>query len=243
MSEVLEHKSVLLSTKDAIINVDESQGIIEGYFSVFGNKDSDDDIITPGAYTKTLKENYGRIKHLYQHDPWRPLSGTKNENLVLSEDSYGLRFKSTISKTSYGKDVILLHLDGVIDENSVGFRTIRSNDKGKYRELTELWLMEGSSVTWAANELARTVSAKSLDKEYLFKKMNAVSKAIRNGKYENEDLFDSLDIYFKQLQTLISNLTDTDNSTKPEIKTSTSPEIPFSDFGKALSQFTNSLKS
>lgn len=240
MSQILEYKSVLASTKDAITNVDEAKGIIEGYFSVFGNKDSDEDIILPGAYTKTLTENYGRIKHLYQHDPWRPLSGTRNNNLVLAEDSYGLKFTSTISQTSYGKDVIRLHLDGVIDENSVGFRTLRSNDKGSYRELVELKLWEGSSVTWAANELARTTSAKSLDKDYLFKKMNAVAKAIRNGKYENEDLFDSLDIYFKQLQTLISNLTD-NNTTKPEAKHSTSPVIE-KGFFEVLNTFNNSLK-
>ena len=54
--------------------------------------------------------------------------------------------------------------------------------------------------------LAVNTSAKSLNQDDLFKKMNSVTKAIRNGKYENEDLFDSLELYLKQLQTLISDL-------------------------------------
>src|SRR6056297_3427321 len=54
-------------------DVDVERRMIEGYYSVFDYKDSDGDIITPGAYTKTIKENgpsgKNRIMHLYQHDP------------------------------------------------------------------------------------------------------------------------------------------------------------------------------
>jgi len=64
--------------------------------------------------------------------------------------------------------------------------------------------------------------------------MAIVTKAIRNGKYENEDLFDSLDLYMKQLQTLISNLT---NTTKPDTIDSTLPET----VKDTIMLFTNSL--
>ena len=232
----LEYKGVHSSTKDAIVDVDEAKGIITGYFSVFGNKDSDSDIIVPGAYTKTLKENYNRIKHLYQHDPWKPLSGTKNNNLTLSQDAYGLKYESIVSKTSYGRDVIRLHLDGVIDENSVGFQTIKSEDKKGYRELQELKLWEGSSVTWGANDMAMNTGVKSMDKSGIVSKMDIVMKAIRNGKYENEDLFDSLEIYFKQLQNIIDELTKT---TKP-LESST---LPVSEVKGILTTFTNNLIS
>lgn len=233
MAGLLEYKSVFTSTKDAITNIDEKDGIIEGYFSVFGNKDSDKDIIRPGFFTKTLSENYSRIKHLYQHDPWRPLSGTAKGNLVLTQDNYGLKYKSTISKTSYGKDMILLHVDGVIDENSIGFQTTQSKElKGEDgRELIEGILWEGSSVTWGSNERALS---KSLNKDELCKKMDTVMKAIRNGKYENEDLFDSLEIYFKQLQSLLTSLT-----------TKAAEEAPKPDYGKeiadAFKQFNSQL--
>jgi phage head maturation protease len=35
---------------------DLKQGIVSGYFAVFGNKDLDGDIIAPGAFTKTIQE-------------------------------------------------------------------------------------------------------------------------------------------------------------------------------------------
>ena len=70
MKEIYQYKSIAAEVKD----IDEAKGIITGYFSVFGNIDSDGDMIMPGAYTKTLKENNRRIKHLWQHNPVYPLS-------------------------------------------------------------------------------------------------------------------------------------------------------------------------
>ena len=47
-----------------VIDADEKMGIVEGYGSVFGNVDSDGDIITKGAYRKTITENGNRVKYL-----------------------------------------------------------------------------------------------------------------------------------------------------------------------------------
>ena len=38
--------------------LDEEQGIFEGYASVFGNLDSGGDIVDPGAFARTLEENF-----------------------------------------------------------------------------------------------------------------------------------------------------------------------------------------
>lgn len=169
-----------------------------------------------GLIKKTLSENYNRVKHLYQHDPFQPLAGVKNGALKVSEDTKGLYFESTISKTSWGRDAIQLYADGVVDEHSVGFQTVKSTDKGGYREITEIKLWEGSTVTWGANDLARSKSA--LDIEGVTKKMDSVIKSIRNGKYENEEIFDNLEYYFKQLQQLFINLTNkSESSTQPEL--------------------------
>ncbi len=202
-------------------DIDEAQGRIIGYFSKFGNIDSDGDMIMPGAYTKTLKENSHRIKHLYQHNPLMPLSGVKGGKLILTEDKDGLAFDSTISKTSYGKDVIRLYMDGVIDEHSVGYSVVEKSQKSNYRELIDLRLMEGSTVTWGANEFAGTSNVKSLTKEQTVEKMGSVVKALRNGKYETEEVFDLLEIYFKQLQQNILDLSQ--KSTEP-VQTTTEPD-------------------
>lgn len=213
MNNILEYKGVNAGP-ESIKDIDVKTGTVTGYFSIFGNIDSDEDMIMPGAFAKTLSENYRRVKHLYQHDPWKPMAGTKKSNLVVKEDSKGLYFESTISQTSYGKDVILLYADGVIDEHSVGFQTIKSNDREKYRELTELKLWEGSTVTWGANDQARSKSF--FTPELLTKKMDSVIKSIRNGKFENEDIFDQLEYYFKQLQQTF--LTLTQKTTQPDPK-------------------------
>ena len=56
-----------------LLDADDKSGIVKGYGSVFGNKDSDGDIITKGAYTKTIKENGDRVRYLYQHNMDWPL--------------------------------------------------------------------------------------------------------------------------------------------------------------------------
>ena len=52
-------------------DVDAASRIVTGYFSSFGFKDSDGDIIIPGAFKKTIKERgpsgSNRIFHLWQH--------------------------------------------------------------------------------------------------------------------------------------------------------------------------------
>lgn len=193
-------------TTYGIKDIDESKGRVLGYFSIFGNVDSDGDIMLPGAFKKSLGESNRRIKHLYQHDPFRPLAGTAKGNLIVTEDKNGLIFDSTISQTTWGRDTIRLYMDGVIDEHSVGFNTVRDNKAGRHREIIEAKLWEGSTVTWGANALAGTTAIKSMTKETLFSKMGAVMKSIRNGKYENEEIFDQLELYFKQLENLIMDL-------------------------------------
>ena len=233
MKNILEYKGVNAGP-DSIKDIDEAKGVITGYFSIFGNVDSDKDVIPKGAYKKTLSENYTRVKHLYQHDPFKPLSGVKNSMLKVSEDAKGLYFESTISQTSWGRDAIKLYADGVVDEHSVGFQTIKSVDRNDYREITEIKLWEGSTVTWGANEMARSKSV--LDPATLTKKMDSVIKSIRNGKYENEEIFDNLEYYFKQLQQLFINLTNkSESSTVPD--TSVQPVEAI----KSIDNFINSL--
>ena len=39
-----------------LIDADEKSGIVKGYGSIFGNVDSDGDVINKGAYKKTINE-------------------------------------------------------------------------------------------------------------------------------------------------------------------------------------------
>lgn len=188
-----------------IKDIDTAEGRIQGYFAIFGNVDSDGDMIMPGAFKKSLQENMQRVKHLLQHDPSKPLSSIKS-GLKIKEDTTGLYFDSTITKTSWGKDTLLLYMDGVVDEHSIGYEVIRESKASNYKELHQLKLWEGSTVTFAANPEARVTGIKSMTREQMIDRSSILAKALRNGKYENEEVFDLLDIYLKQLQTSIINI-------------------------------------
>ena len=131
---------------------------IEGYAAYFGNIDSYGDIIEQGAFSKTLKENAGRVKVLWQHNTNEPIG----KPVQMEQDSKGLYIKAKISMTDVGRKAMELMRDGVIDEMSIGYDIIKDEYKGKNRMLKELRLWEFSPVTFAANEKARITSAKSL---------------------------------------------------------------------------------
>lgn len=179
---------MIYKSSNQITDVDFDKRIVKGYFSIFNNVDSDKDVILPGAYSKTIQENL-RIKHLYQHNPTMLLSSVRSGRLKLKEDNIGLAFESEISDTTWGRDVLRLYEDKVIDEHSVMIRPVKKTKKDGVNYLHEVKMFEGSTVTWGANELA-TGGLKS----------EKIMKALKDGKYENEELFDLLEIYLKQLE-------------------------------------------
>jgi HK97 family phage prohead protease len=132
----------------------------EGYASVFGNVDSHADIMQPGAFKKTIKEHASRVKVLWQHDPWQPIGVP----VVMEEDSKGLYVKAKISQTEKGKETLILLKDGVINELSVGYNTVKEDwDKTRnVRLLKEVKLWEFSPVTFASNEKATITGVKSI---------------------------------------------------------------------------------
>jgi uncharacterized protein len=212
----------------AIKDVDTVKGIVTGYFSVFGNKDSDGDIVIPGAYKKTLKENgpdseRPRILHLYMHNAEKPLA----KPTVLKEDKKGLYFESQISQTQLGKDVIQLYQDKVLTEHSIGYNIVKRevDEKEETQKLIELKLWEGSTVSWGANmdALVATVKGEGMpDKttwDKLITMMDALDKALQ-GNY-SDDTARQLEIKFNQLRQLIITL-----ARKAEPESSTPPEKP-----------------
>jgi len=195
----------------SVKDVDVKQGIICGYFSKFGNKDSDGDIIVPGAFTKTLKENgpgsgKPRILHLLQHEPTMPLGKPQ----VLNENSEGLYFESKISGTSYGRDTLKLYEDGVLTEHSIGYKVIKNEPKEDANYLHEIRLWEGSTVSWGANMEATVTGIKAEDKEAIYdkliKKLEAMTYAVK-GNY-TDDMIVQLEIQIKQIQQLIMSLAE-----------------------------------
>ena len=199
-----------------LVDVDEKNSIVKGYGSIFGNVDSDGDIIMKGAYTKTLQDNGSRVRYLYQHNMDWPIGKMIN----LYQDDKGLAFEAEIPKTRLGKDVIELMKAGVVTENSVGILPITREMNGQYRELREVKLFEISAVTLAANDQALITDVKgNVDLEKISKKYDALAKLIRKGDI-SDDLGYAIESEIYKLKSLFVNATKPSNDTLPDNKDS-----------------------
>jgi len=208
-----------------IKDVDVRKGIVEGYFSTWDIVDAHGDEIVKGAYKKTLQENgpnssRQRIYHLWQHNARTPLHRF-TEPMSLMEDGTGLFFRSKISKTTYGKDVLLLYDDGVINEHSVGIQVVKSeNAREGHSRLLELKLWEGSTVTWGANEDTPMTAMKDLNPEQQAQKFNErielLTKSLHDGSYSDET-FLLLELQLRQIQGHYMSLIN-DQPGKPTVK-------------------------
>lgn len=204
-------------TSIGIDDIDEANGIVSGYGSIFGNIDSDNDIILQGAYAKTLMENGSRVRYCNQHRIDQPL-GKFTE---LGEDSTGLKFVAEVPKTRLGEDVLLLMKNGVITENSVGIMPIVKNYRQDgVRELKEVKLYEISCVTLAANPMALITDAKgAINQELLAKRFDVLAKMIKKENV-SDDLGYAIEAELMKLKSLFIDITTqpAEIATEPEIK-------------------------
>ena len=187
-----------------IKDVDVKLGIVTGYFSKFGNIDSDGDIIQKGAYTKTISESFQRIKHLLDHDRTKAVGVLQ----VLKEDDFGLYYESKAGRHTLGQDFLLMAEDGIISEHSVGIYPIKQakGDNGA-NVITEVRMLEGSSLqTWGANEHTPLTGIKS-DKD-IIQLLDAIQKALSTGNYSDET-FKEIEKKYKSLQFTLADRTVT----------------------------------
>ena len=149
-----EHKTVKFEVKE----IDEDEGTFEGYAATFSKTpDSYGDIIDKGAFKKTLKERFNRIKILWNHYILEPIG----KPLEMKEDDHGLHVIGKLSLgVQRGKEVLALMKDGVITELSIGYDTMKETYEGGIRHLQEIQLWDFSPVTFAANPEAVVISVK-----------------------------------------------------------------------------------
>ncbi len=198
---------------DMEIKLDESEeGKFEGYAAVFNNVDYGLDIIEPGAFTKTLKENKKRAL-LYMHDYNIDIVG----EVTLKQDDHGLFAKGQVYlDTERGAYYFKLMKKKIIDRMSIGYRAIKSEwiekavDKVKeqIRKLKELRLFEVSliPVAMAMNPKALITDVKSENDLYEYIKENRNNKEFKN-----------------KILSLLGELPEPSTTDEPEEKT-TQPE-------------------
>ena len=210
-----------MSVKD----VDTKNGIVTGYYAAFDNIDSYMDMIVKGAFTKTIKERgpegTKQIKHLLQHDSYMPIG----QPAVLQEHKSGLYFETPFSKTQKAQDVLIQYEEGIYNEHSIGYRTIKServeDSNGNFvcYKLTEVKLWEGSTVLWGANSSTPFTGFKSENKAdqiaELSKRMQKCINILKIGTLSDDTLEQTeiellkLDEAYKSLITLEPSQRDT----------------------------------
>jgi HK97 family phage prohead protease len=184
------------------------QGIVEGYFALFNNKDLDGDIIERGAFSKTLAERgpSGKqlIKYLLDHDTKKVVAKITE----LYEDEKGLKYVAKIGTHTAGKDFQEMIESDLINQHSFGYKTIKQqyDSLAKANRLKELMMSEGSALQFlGANPETTIISLKNF--EDAIETFNKLDSYIRSSKATDETLIElqiklnSLSEYIKAGQT------------------------------------------
>lgn len=168
-----------------VTKADEALGVVEAYFAVFGNIDQGNDIIHPGAFTKTFLERGGKVRVLDNHRT-DTLERAIGKPLLLKEvgrdelpanllaehpEATGGAFARVqmLMDARAGKEAFVRLRDGVIDEWSFGYdpldfdfsRAMKDGEEVNVRNLRSLRLWEVSPVLFGMNSATTTVSAKA----------------------------------------------------------------------------------
>lgn len=207
-ANVLEHKSFAPADTSLLIkDVDTKRRRVSGYASVFGVLDAHNEVVTKGAFKKSIQEHAPGVPgarrpifHLWMHKMEYPIA----HPVELREDDYGLYFESEFLNNQKATDVLEMYERGIIKQHSIGFFYERDKyfhvEKGaageNYYEIKGARLFEFSSVLIGANEEAQTNWVKSAqngtlaagDLDALNKDMAAYAGFVSSGKASDEAL-------------------------------------------------------
>lgn len=211
MKKEFNYKALAESVKD----VDIKSGIVTGYLAAFDNIDNAKDMIVKGAFTKTISERgvdgTKQIKHIFQHDTYQPLGVYQ----VLKEDKKGLYFEALFSKTQKAQDILLQYGEGIYNEHSIGYRTLKEevikaeNGDISHFILKEVKLWEGSTVLFGCNDQTPFTGFKSENREEAIEQANKrLQKCINALKIGNlsDEAYEQIEIELMKAKQLYNDL-------------------------------------
>ncbi|MCA1806624.1 MAG: HK97 family phage prohead protease [Actinobacteria bacterium] len=185
-----------------IADVDKKKNTVIGYAAHFGNKDSHGDIINKGAFKRTLQHNSKRVKTLMHHDPVMIIGRPE----TMSEDDKGLYTETKVSDTAYGRDLLTLIEDGVMDEMSIGYITVQEkyDEEARVNFLNEVKLVEYSFVALASNEDARVQGLKSVTSpDQVMESMKRMEKSLRDGTFESSEMPERIEFALRYWRSVL----------------------------------------
>lgn len=142
-----------------------TNGLFEGYASVFGGIDSFGDTIMKGAFVDTITERQHPVLMLYGHASMNVVG----KWLHMEEDDVGLYVQGELTpKHQLASDVYASMKHGAISGMSIGFRipTGGAEDiESGGRRISQIQLEEISIVSFPADSDARVATVKAVAEE------------------------------------------------------------------------------
>lgn len=256
MGKVMEFKAkpMQLQTKDFKLEIKSlnEDGTFEGYASVFGVKDNQNDVVEIGAFKRTIDHHKGMVPILDQHDPKVEIGMTTE----MKEDKNGLHFKGMLyvdndnpindvpqARAVYVKMKRRAELGNPLGI-SIGYSVLQKAFKDTVRHLKELALWEISTVTFAANELATVTGVKGeelifegksidfgtslqdrLARDYMYQLQDALWTTIYDIKWSNETTENKTQLFIQCANSFRDALIDWAQNTFPTVyKSDESPK-------------------
>lgn len=188
--------------KSSVIDLDGS-GIITVAANAFGNIDSDRDISMPGSFSRTIKENFSRLKWFLNHQREQllgvPLEAKETSDFLQVRGQ--LNMKKQIGRDTY-EDYRLYAENGLSLEHSIGVDAIKfiEDRENDVRKVTEWKWWEYSTLTsWGANERTPMLEMKSMD---LLPDLAFLELKMKKGNYTDET-FIGIERSIAQIKSLL----------------------------------------
>jgi HK97 family phage prohead protease len=185
--------------------------------NALGNVDSDQDRSMPGSFSKTLKENFNRLKWFLNHKTdlllGVPVEGSESGNQLKMLGQ--LNMKKQLSLDTY-EDYKLYAEYGKSLEHSIGVEAVKKEIKDGIRDVYEWKLWEYSTLTaWGANSETHLLGIKS--NKDIIETVDWLGIKLKKGNYTDEK-FSQIEQQLMQLKSLLIEPASTtqDEPTKSE---------------------------
>lgn len=193
----------------SVTDIDSAKGIVDIAFAAFNNIDSYGDILRKGAFAKTFKDQFLRIKHVVDHG-WDtkdivglPLKLWETDKYAMASSQLNMQLDS--AKNLFEQYKFFAEHNRTL-EHSFAYRIIKTqgNEDIAGYDITELAMREYTTCGWGANAETPLIGMKS-DDGNISMLLNWIQKGIQPDDMESAkvSIADTIDLFLSK-----ANVTD-----------------------------------
>lgn len=202
----MEQKVIKVCKNSFVEDLDE-KGIVTVAANAFGNEDVDEDISAQKSYTKTIKENFNRVRWFLNHDNkillGVPIEAQETQKYLKVRGQ--LNLKKEVSRDVY-EDYKLYAQYGKSLEHSVMVQAVKRDKNNKKLVLEWKWWEYSTLTNWGANSETPMLGIKSI--KAIDEAINWVEIALKKGNYTDEKAT-KMEKHLEQLRSLIDEKPET----------------------------------